>query len=90
MLQSSQFATFPGLTPSTEAAGLPGGAQSQMNIQSQPQLLSPPFINQPTESSTQPSDREKSKREEEEGMYEAAASVFEEWKEFSRNIPYTI
>ncbi|KAH7822897.1 uncharacterized protein MONOS_14385 [Monocercomonoides exilis] len=78
MLQSSQFATFPGLTPSTEAAGLPGGAQSQMNIQSQPQLLSPPFINQPTGSSTQPSDREKSKREEEEGMYEAAASVFEE------------
>ncbi|KAH7823784.1 uncharacterized protein MONOS_1865 [Monocercomonoides exilis] len=78
MLQSSQFATFPGLTPSTEAAGLPGGAQSQMNVQSQPQLLSPPFISQPTGFSTQPSDKEKSRREEEEDMYEAAASVFVE------------
>ncbi|KAH7819346.1 uncharacterized protein MONOS_12013 [Monocercomonoides exilis] len=78
MLQSSQFATFPGLTPSTEAAGLPGGAQSQMNVQSQPPLISPPFIDHSAGSSTQPSDREESKREEEEGMYEAAASVFEE------------
>ncbi|KAH7832707.1 uncharacterized protein MONOS_10947 [Monocercomonoides exilis] len=45
MSQLSQFSTFLGITPSTEAAGLPGRRQSQMNIQSQSQLLSPPFIN---------------------------------------------
>ncbi|KAH7829982.1 uncharacterized protein MONOS_450 [Monocercomonoides exilis] len=78
MLQSSLFSTFPGLTWSSEAAGLPGGEQSQMKVQWQPQFLSPPFINHSAGSSTQPSDREKSKREEEENMYEAAASVFEE------------
>ncbi|KAH7823761.1 uncharacterized protein MONOS_1841 [Monocercomonoides exilis] len=78
MKKSSLFSTFPGLPPSTEADGLPGGVQSQMNVQSQQQLLSPPFINHSAGSSTQLSDREKSRREEEEGMNEMTAPVFEE------------
>ncbi|KAH7832721.1 uncharacterized protein MONOS_13038 [Monocercomonoides exilis] len=63
MLQSLQFSKFPGLTPSTEAVERPGGEQSQMNVQSQHQILTPQFMNHSAVSSTQPSDRDRAEME---------------------------